>query len=39
MKWKDAAANLKQAHPADTLHPMYTPWGEKIAQENQYETS
>ncbi len=37
MKWKDAAANLKQAHPEDTLHPLYTPWGEKIAQENQYE--
>ena len=27
MNLKDAAANLNQAHPEDTLHPLYTPWG------------
>ena len=24
MNLKDAAANLNQAHPEDTLHPLYT---------------
>lgn len=27
MNLKDAAANLNQAHPEDTLHPLYTPVG------------
>ena len=30
MNLKDAAANLNQAHPEDTLHPLFTPWGEAI---------
>ena len=30
MNLKDAAANLNQAHPEDTLHPLYTPWGELL---------
>ena len=30
MNLKDAAANLNQAHPEDTLHPMFTPWGEAM---------
>lgn len=30
MNLKDAAANLNQAHPEDTLHPLFTPWGEAM---------
>ena len=34
MKLKDAIASLSQEHPEDTLTPLYTPWGEKIKNED-----
>lgn len=30
MRIRDAAANLQQKHPGDTLLPLVTPWGEKL---------
>ena len=37
MNLKDAAANLNQAHPEDTLHPLYTPWGELLMRSGSYD--
>ena len=37
MNLKDAAANLNQAHPEDTLHPLYTPWGEMMMRSGSYD--
>ena len=37
MNLKDAAANLNQAHPEDTLHPLYTPWGESLVRSGSYD--
>ena len=37
MNLKDAAANLNQAHPEDTLHPLYTPWGEMLMRSGSYD--
>ena len=37
MNLKDAAANLNQAHPEDTLHPLYTSWGELLMRSGSYD--
>ena len=37
MNLKDAAANLNQAHPEDTLHPLFTPWGKKLMRSGSYD--
>ena len=37
MNLKDAAANLNQAHPEDTLHPLFTPWGEMMMHSGSYD--
>ena len=33
MKLKEAIASLSHEHPEDVLIPLYTPWGEKIKEE------
>lgn len=37
MRLKDAMSNLHQEHPEDTLHPLYTPWGEVLDPEHIWE--
>ena len=34
MQLKDAIASLQQEHPEDSLLPLFTPWGEKIAAQS-----
>ena len=37
MKLKNALETLPDRHTSDTLHPMYTPWGEKLDPEHVWE--
>lgn len=37
MQWKDAIANIHKEHSEDFLIPLYTPWGEQITEENDYD--
>lgn len=37
MQWKDAIANIHKEHSEDSLIPLYTPWGEQITEENDYD--
>lgn len=34
MRIKDALANIHKAHVDDTLHPLYTTWGEKLDKDH-----
>lgn len=38
MQWKDAIANIHKEHTEDTLIPLYTPWGEQIKENDNYDT-
>ncbi len=37
MRIKDALANIHKEHVDDTLIPLYTPWGEKLNQNNVWQ--
>lgn len=37
IKWKYAAQNLHKVHTEDELHPLYTPWGEKLDPDHVWE--
>lgn len=37
MKLKNAVENIHTTHEKDTLHPLYTPWGEKLDPEHVWE--
>ena len=37
MRIKDALANIHKEHAEDALHPLYTPWGEKLDPNHVWE--